>query len=113
MNLERLRDPGADAAASTGREIQRLYALAREAAIELEAQRSFAQAIMEAWPLGDVDGDDLQGLAIKHGLLELRLPAPTEPCCESCNCAEYCSTDEWRQGVECYRKTPRLTGMKT
>lgn len=75
---------------------------------EVEALRAFAQDVMSAWPLGDVDGDDLQESAIKRGLL-----APmtrTGPCGESCGCAEYYAADEWADGITCYRRTALLNG---
>ena len=31
----------------------------------------FAKAIMRSWPEGDVDGFELQDLAVKHGLLKM------------------------------------------
>lgn len=70
---------------------------------EVEALRGFAQRVMESWPHGDVDGGDLQEAAYAAGLL-----APitaTEPCGESCSCAEW---GEWP--IECYRKTDLLKG---
>ena len=72
--------------------------------------RSFAQAIMKAWPDGGIEGDDLQEIAVKHGML-----APDirhEPCGEWCQCngiGGY-GSDDWRRGVECYRRTALLTG---
>lgn len=72
--------------------------------------RSFAQAIMEAWPEGGIEGDDLQDIAVKHGMLapETRF----EPCGEWCNCNAGVDVDggEWERGVECYRRTELLTG---
>lgn len=72
---------------------------------EVERLRSFVAEVMQAWPLGDVDGGDLQEYAVKRGLLtpEVR----TEPCSEEgCNCAEYYDTDEWADGITCYRRPP-------
>ena len=74
--------------------------------------RSFAQSIMEAWPEGGIEGDDLQEIAVKHGLL-----APEtrhEPCGEWCKCngiGEY-DSDDWQRGVTCYRRTALLTGVE-
>ena len=28
----------------------------------------------------------------------------------TCRCLEYYHADEWAEGIECYRKTPLLTG---
>lgn len=74
---------------------------------EGEALKRFALAMLESWPLGDVDGGELQDEAVKRGLLvpEIR----TEPCSEEgCNCAEYYSDEEWGMGITCYRKAPWL-----
>ena len=72
--------------------------------------RAFAKAIMEAWPEGGIEGDDLQEIATRHGLLapEIR----HEPCGEWCNCnclGDFDSAD-WQRGVECYRRTALLMG---
>ena len=76
--------------------------------IERDALRSFAQAVMECWPMGDLDGGELHDAAVAHGLL---IPETRhEPCAEGCNCAENADAQEWRLGVVCYRKTPLLKG---
>ena len=72
--------------------------------------RAFANDIMEAWPDGGIEGDDLQEIAVKHGMLapEIR----HEPCGEWCQCngiGGY-GSDDWQRGVECYRRTSLLTG---
>ena len=77
---------------------------------ETKKLRAFAQAIMEAWPEGGIEGDDLQEIACRHGMLapEIR----HEPCGEWCNCnclGDFDSAD-WQRGVECYRRTALLTG---
>jgi len=70
---------------------------------DLEKLRAFAQAVMQSWPTGDVDGGEVQDLAVKHGLLESF--EATGPCCEDgCTCAEFDFP------ATCYRKTPLLTG---
>ena len=61
--------------------------------------RRFAERIMQHWPEGDVDGGDLQDLAIACGLLTP--VTATEPCGEGCWCAEYHGDFP----VTCYRKT--------
>ena len=43
---------------------------------------------MENWPLGDID-NELQDLALKHGLIKLKDPPPDKPCGEECTCAEH------------------------
>lgn len=75
---------------------------------ERDALRAFAQGVMEAWPMGDVDGGTLQDLAETHGLL--RPETRHEPCGEGCSCAEYALPVEFADGVVCYRKTPLLKG---
>lgn len=79
-----------------------------QGATELESLRAFAQAIMEAWPMGDLDGGALQAAAEKHGLL--RPETRYEPCGEGCSCAEYADAHEFAAGVTCYRKTALLKG---
>lgn len=72
----------------------------------------FAAAVLEAWPLGDIDGGELQQLAVKHGLL-----VPEErfaPCAEEgCACAEYYAPDEWGEGVTCYRRAPFIEAARS
>ena len=72
--------------------------------------RAFAREVMESWPDGGIEGDDLQEIAVKHGMLapEIR----HEPCGEWCNCNAGVDVDggEWERGVECYRRTALLTG---
>ena len=63
---------------------------------------------MKAWPDGGIEGDDLQEIAVKHGML-----APEtlfEPCGEWCNCNAGVDVDggEWERGVECFRRTALL-----
>ena len=60
---------------------------------------------LSGWPEGgDVDGWDVQTVAVKHGLLisETR----TTPCGEGCFCAEY--HGDMKDGVTCYRKVKEL-----
>jgi hypothetical protein len=97
----------------------RLRALARTLGVcaleakKLEAERdllrAFAQAVMVEWPeTYDLDGGDLQDIAVKHGLLKTL--EVTEPCGEHCFCAEYHGDFDAPGGVTCYRRTPLLTG---
>lgn len=46
--------------------------------------RAFAREVMESWPDGGIEGDDLPEIAVKHGMLapEIR----HEPCGEWCQC---------------------------
>ena len=85
--------------------------IAKHYADENKQLRAFAQSIMEAWPEGGIEGDDLQEIAVKHGMLtpEIR----HEPCGEWCQCngiGGY-DRDDWQRGVECYRRTALLTGQ--
>ena len=79
-------------------------------AYENEKLRAFAREVMAAWPEGGIEGDDLQEIAVKHGMLapETRF----EPCGEWCNCNAGVDVDggEWERGVECYRRTALLMG---
>ena len=72
--------------------------------------RAFANDIMEAWPDGGIEGDDLQEIATRHGMLapEIRY----EPCGEwcQCNCMNCLNSDDWNGGVECFRRTALLMG---
>ena len=84
--------------------------IAKHYADENKQLRAFAQSIMEAWPEGGIEGDDLQEIAVKHGMLtpEIR----HEPCGDWCNCNAGVDVDggEWELGVECFRRTALLTG---
>ena len=71
---------------------------------EHDALQGFAQDVMNCLPDGDIDGCDLQDMAVKHGLLEPVMM--DKPCGEICHCAEFYSEDEWP--VECYRNTELL-----
>ena len=87
---------------------------ARIAELEREcgALREFALEIMECWPHGDVDGCDLEIAAFKHGLIAMKDPKPTEPCGECCACSGYPTPEEWAEGIDCYVRTPLLTGAE-
>lgn len=74
---------------------------------DVKQLRAFAQAIMESWPIGDVDGGHLQDMAVEHGLLVKTIQ--NKPCLEEgCTCAEYLAPDEFP--TECYRHTNLLKG---
>jgi Lar family restriction alleviation protein len=79
-----------------------------EAQQENATLRAFAQAVMEVWPMGDLDGGDLQEIATKHGMLKPE--TRNAPCGEACSCNEYADPYEWEDGVVCYRKTALLLG---
>ena len=72
--------------------------------------RAFAREVMESWPDGGIEGDDLQEIACRHGMLEPEMRF--EPCGEWCNCQNLngLDSDDWKGGVECYRRTALLTG---
>ena len=84
--------------------------LARIGERERNSLRDFANDVMESWPHGDVDGYDLERMAVDHGLLALKDPKPTEPCGENCVCSGYPSPEEWSDGIDCYVRTPLLKG---
>ena len=78
----------------------------------IENLRGFVREIMENWPMGDVDGVELQDLAIKYGLIKLNDPPPGKPCGDECLCADYFNFGEFANGdVECYEKTELLLGL--
>ena len=74
---------------------------------ELERLRAFARRVMQPWPEGGLDGDELQEAAVEAGIL---LPEErTAPCGESCGCAEFHGGIEgMADGVTCYRKVAWL-----
>lgn len=102
----------ADDCSNAADEIEHLRTVITAKDAEIARLREFALEIMEFWPLGDVDGCDLQTIAIKHGLIALKDPAPTEPCGDWCMCADYATPDEFASGVDCYQKTELLTGAR-
>ena len=69
-----------------------------------EALLAFARDILAFWPEGGIEGDDLQEIAAKHGLLVPE--ARYAPCGEegACSCAEYATPEEFACGVTCYRR---------
>lgn len=73
---------------------------------DLARLRSFARDVMATWPRGDLEGGDLQDLAVKYGLLvpETRYA----PCREECFCAGYATVEEFEAGVICYRRAALL-----
>lgn len=73
---------------------------------DLAALRAFAQAVMECWPEGGVDGGYLEELAVEHGLLAATIVQG--PCDDQCWCAEYYSTEDFKAGARCYRRSARL-----
>ena len=74
--------------------------------------RGFVREIMENWPLGDIEGGELQDLAIKYGLIKLKDPPPDKPCGEECTCADDYDQKEFADGkVECYERTELLRGL--
>ena len=90
-------------------EMEKMEALALAAAAEIESLRAFSRAVLECWPDADVGGDMLQDLAVQHGLLEPQ--TKTMPCSkESCRCREYYASDQWVDGIICYRRTALVLG---
>lgn len=76
---------------------------------QLEKLRAFAQDVMESWPIGDLDGGELQDLALKHGLLMAE--TRHSPCGDNCSCSEYMDQGDFKDGVVCLRKTELLPGL--
>ena len=85
--------------------VEDFYAAVREERLKL---RAFAQEIMDHWPEDGVNGDDLQEIAVKHGLLKSTVRH--NPCSETCFCAGYVSGNEFKSGVTCFVRTELLTG---
>ena len=73
---------------------------------ELAQLRGFAVDVMGAWPDGDIDGSDLQDMAVEHGLLTAA--TVHQPCAGPCGCVDYVSDEQFDAGVECYRKSQVL-----
>lgn len=92
----------------TMREVMEDYKAAAEAEAKAadEARRVnerlsvFAREIMKHWPDGDVDGGELQDIAVKCGLLVPEERA--EFCGERCSCEEYFGPDDFP--FTCYRR---------
>jgi hypothetical protein len=62
--------------------------------------KRFAERVLDAANYGDLDGGDLQEIAVECGVL--REITVTEPCGEDCGCAEFHTTGPWT----CYRRVP-------
>jgi hypothetical protein len=84
---------------------------------KLESQRDqlleFARDILSHWPDGgDLDGGDIQGLAVKHGLLigkTVNAPCNAENAdINPCSCAEFCDAEDFTAGVTCYSRAEFL-----
>jgi len=67
-----------------------------------EALLRFARKVMASWPEGDIEGGDLQEIAVATGLLTKTIA--TEPCAAGCNCVEYGGNFP----MTCYRLPPAL-----
>jgi hypothetical protein len=79
--------------------------------LDTEKLRAFAKEVMDEWPLEcGLNFMDLQEIAIRHGLLEPEIRY--ESCVDGafCQCAEYYNEDDFKSGVECFRKTKLLMG---
>lgn len=74
---------------------------------EVKHLRGFATDLLSMWP-GDIDGEDVQGIAVKHGLLKETIQY--KPCGQNCDCSNYVSEYGWEIGITCYHKTEILTG---
>ena len=108
--LRRERDQARSAISAATNAYEVASSIAKSCIEDTNKLRAFASAIMEAWPEGGIEGDDLQEIALKHGMLapEIR----SEPCGEWCKCNDIggYDSDDWKRGVECYRRTALLSG---
>jgi hypothetical protein len=87
-------------------EMNELIEATRENIVEAEKQlkmfKGFADEVLaRLWEGLGVEGDEIQEIGLKHGLIEEY--TATEPCCDNCVCAEIMGDDEFP--VKCYRKT--------
>lgn len=84
-----------------------------ELANDLDRLRAFAGEVMEIFPEGgSLDAFDIQEMAAKHGLLSKEIMH--EPCGidGECQCFGYYDTEDFKSGIECYRRTKLLTMQK-
>jgi hypothetical protein len=91
-------------------ECMRLRTQLEAAERERDALRDFAQEVMLAWPEFGLDGGALQDIAINCGLL--RSETRHAFCGEDCYCVTCLSQEDAKEGFNCWRKTPLLTGRK-
>lgn len=76
---------------------------------EIDALRAFANDMMELMLADAIDGDDLRRIAERHELIKPE--TRYAPCrLDGCSCAEYIDSQEFANGVICYRKTALLLG---
>ena len=79
---------------------------------DLDNVCKFVRDIMKSWPLGDIEGGELQDLALKYGLIKLKNSPPAEPCNEECTCVDYYDFADFAAGkVECYARTALLLAL--
>lgn len=68
---------------------------------QIESLAGFALDMLDEWPeLNSIDGFEIQDIAEKHKLLIPR--TVTEPCGETCVCAECYTDEEMQRGTTCY-----------
>lgn len=69
---------------------------------EVKQLRGFVKAIFDRDCPFDISGDELQEMAIEHGLLEMY--TPREPCGDKCACSELNTPSAFKDGdVFCFR----------
>lgn len=75
---------------------------------------AFAREILEVWPDGDdLDGGDIQRIAVKHGLLigqTVHAPCNNGDPDKACACYEYHYDQEFEGGLTCYRRADMVKG---
>ena len=68
---------------------------------------AFAKEILENHPGVELNAIDIQDISVKHGLLiETTVYEPCNP--EGCSCNEFYSSDEFKDGISCFRLAPFL-----
>lgn len=75
--------------------------------LELSIYKNFIIEVLNRDRGDSIEGDELQELGIKYGLLEEH--KPTEPCGEGCVCEDYYLAKEFETGeVSCFRLNKTL-----
>lgn len=74
---------------------------------QLDQLKNFARDVLSIWPRGDLDGCDLQGIAVERGLLVAQ--TRHERCGDECVCAMCFKDVDFAKGVQCFGLADFLT----